>query len=451
MIKAVKKGAFCLFIHITERKALEALYLRLHDEKGGRIMNFDFLNTTDFESKYRGELISNALKSEVYARIDPGASLAASRMVLEALIKGILEGHKETKRTYDPLYKMIDFCQEKGYISAEDHHKVVNSIRKNGNLGHHINSLNLRVPTEGNVELAFTVLKDLFALLKSHFSIDRDFDEDGVPFEGYEVIRKVKKSEREVIVGEYNYFVRAADGDEYYLQLVPRFGDEDEMALVRRSEEARVAIKESFFAPRYYHITNMDIIDAPFRIVLYPVKKDSFLLSENKKVFSKKDLLDIGLGIVRALKELKEARQGIYHRNINPGCVVIVPFNGMYYAVPVNLQTAKIQNSDLTVMPQINLNNNSYIPEDVWGMKTEDVLRVDWEKVEVYSVAKTVLYAFDPKLAIDKVPTSKALAQMSRKGYSVDFLDFFKNILDGDHSNNPSLDEMEQVFLDELK
>lgn len=416
-------------------------------------MNFDFIGNVEFNNNFRNVLIDNVITAEWQARIDPSGSLTAARIALESLVSGIFTERGEKIK---PLFDMINDCIKWGCISNELE-SYVHNVRIRGNKGavHPYAELRLREATDENVKLAVENLKDLHFILKSHFGIDVEFDENRIPFGDYKVIRMVPKADNEVIAADFNYFVRENDGDEYFLQCVPITDDEEAMAFVNRSEEARALIRDSIDRKTYLCETTVrNLYGNRTRLVLYSIPCDSFLLSEytNKK-YTNRQIVRIGLDLIESLLELEGAGDGIHHRNINPGCVVLAPKKNYYLAYLVDMQTAKIENSLFTVIPQLaeKHKNNPYIPADVRQMPLDKQLVFPWEKVDVYSVAKTVLYCINPEAVKASYDTERALAEMEEHGFSSDFVDFFENILDGNTVNNPSLKKMKEVFKDELE
>ncbi len=416
-------------------------------------MNFDFIGNVEFKNDFRNVLIDNVITAEWQARIDPSGSMGAARTALESLVSGIFT---QSGEKIIPLYDMIVKGVEKGMIPKELE-SAMHNVRTRGNKGavHPYAELRLREATDENVQLAVENLKDLHRVLTGYFGIDAQFNENSIPFGDYKVIRMVEKAPNEIIAADFNYFVREDDGDEYFLQCVPLSDDDKAMAFVNRGEEARTLIRDSIDRRTYLCETTVrNLYGNRTRLVLYRIPRDSFLLSEytNKK-YTNRQIVRIGLDLIETLLELEGAGDGIHHRNINPGCVVLAPKKNYYLAYLVDMQTAKIENSLFTVIPQLaeKHKNNPYIPADVRRMSLEKQMAFPWEKVDVYSVAKTVLYCINPEAVKESYDTYSALAEMEEREFSADFVDFFENILDGDTVNNPSLKKMKEVFKDELE
>ncbi len=415
-------------------------------------MNFDFLSEIEFNNDYKESFIANALSAEKNAKYNPYQSIVASRSALECLLKGILKENGYTK--INILNEMINKCLEKGYL-CNDYQANATEIKNQGNKVVHANPTEtMHKVTEENIKKAIEILKSLFEVCKAYFDFKGQFDEDIIPFNDYFIKSKVKKMEGEVICGEYNYFVYEEDGDEYYLQCFPLGTDEEALKLVERSEESRVTINDFLFRKTYLlQIKNIELYKgSDRRIVVYSVPKNSFLLSELKGRLNREKTLSIGLDLINSLLEMKSA--GVHHRNINPGCVILSPcVNKNYLAALVNMQMTKVMDSEGTIIYQLTdrQKNNPFIPADIRRMSAEDLLDISWEKVDVYSVAKIILYCINPDLTDSNCSTSKALMELETLDFSDDFVDFFENILDNDTVNNPSLEEMKEIFENELK
>jgi len=67
------------------------------------------------------------------------------------------------------------------------------------------------------------------------------------------------------------------------------------------------------------------------------------------------------------------------------------------------METAKIQGYDGTVIGSMKslLTNNPYLPREVRSGR--EVGNVQWDKVDVYSVAKIMMYCLDPNLVQEEI------------------------------------------------
>ena len=109
----------------------------------------------------------------------------------------------------------------------------------------------------------------------------------------------------------------------------------------------------------------------------YVVYPDSRLLSEQGTPFNKKQAVQIGLDLIRTVKEMGRISSGIHHRNIQPGCVIITPIDDTFMASLVNMQTAKVTDYEYTVFASIKgiLKRNIYMPRELRSFKEGDHFR----------------------------------------------------------------------------
>lgn len=413
-------------------------------------MNFDFIYDVEICDIVKKDLIKGAINAEKNARMNPFNSMVSARFALEALIKGIMKKNDRSTEKHT-LDQAIRICLDNGYISRTLEQNLT-EIRLNGNRNIHVSM----TPHTENIKKSVSVLKSLFTVCKEYFNVNCQFDEEKIPFDQYYIKRAVKKVDGEIIYGNYNYFVFKEDGNEYFLQ---RFSlsDGEFQPLVIRSEESRSAILNSFGRKSYLpSIENVETSnECDYRPVVYSVPKNSQLLSELQNTnLSKKKALKIAIDLVYTLLEMKEIRSGIHHRNINPGCVIISfdESGKNCMATLVNMQMSKIVDGARTVVQHLSAihENNPFQPADIRNLTEEQLSRTNWEKVDVYSVAKIILYCMDPKLVLNSAQPASIVEKLFDKNFSDTFVEFLTDILEGDINNNPSLEEMKEVFVNEF-
>jgi len=106
--------------------------------------------------------------------------------------------------------------------------------------------------------------------------------------------------------------------------------------------------------------------------------------------------VQIAIDLTNILIELQSIGQGISLRNIQAGNVIVTPCEGGYMAGIVNMETAKIQGYNATVYKSIesSFSENPYMPREVrQGNESENI---QWEKADIYSVAKIMVYCKEP-------------------------------------------------------
>lgn len=417
-------------------------------------MNFNILDGIDFI--YISDLKSHCLSAERNARVDPYGSTANARSALELLMKGLLKSNGLKCGGNGVLVDMIKTCLNAHLFMphTEDAGNYATFIRQYGNGTLHVADNSSRhIVNKDNLADAMAVLESLYEVVRIAFGIETPFDPDKVPFRDYEILRTVRKFDGEVICGDFNYFVckNGNKSDTYYLQCFPLNTEEESVdSLIERSEEARQSIRNDR-KRRAYLLDPQNIVfpeGSDRRLVLYGIHSDSFLLSENRVKMSVRQAMQVGLDLVLTLQELRAVSDGIHHRHINPGCIIITPDRDSYMAYLVNMQTAKIVNSDGTIVYGLSrvLESSLYIPDDVRSFSSEKLLQVDWEQVDVYSVAKIMLYCVDPALTAGRVD----IDSLYDYGFNDSQVCFFEDILTGSTVGIPKLDKVQEMLEYEL-
>ncbi len=120
------------------------------------------------------------------------------------------------------------------------------------------------------------------------------------------------------------------------------------------------------------------------------------LTSEFIDSLSIRERKDIIAGICRGIESLHDFEPPMYHRNINPDAFYIFNIKGKYKPLLAKFDCAKdTDNAEFTVYQNVekkalNENTNSFFAPEVLSAKMG--IGVDWQKADIYSLAKTVLY-----------------------------------------------------------
>ena len=178
------------------------------------------------------------------------------------------------------------------------------------------------------------------------------------------------------------------------------------------------------------------------------VYSDSRLLSEPTRPFSCQQAVQIGLDLINTIKEMGKISAGIHHRNIHPGCVIITPNGDTFMAGLVNMETAKVTDYEYTVIASIQgiLKRNIYLPRELRNFKESDQ-DIDWGKVDLYSIAKVIIYCIAPELVAGEIDTD-ALYDVPE--LSDDLIEAFRVIFESSINEIYSLDEFEEILENEL-
>ena len=421
-------------------------------------MNFDVFIGIEFPAKYGGSkrLLDYCKEAERNIMINPLLSLDAARNALMTLCKGLLKinGVKQTLREDGQanLVTLIQTCLDNGLFTNGD---AATAVRKNRNNAEYykkgqdylpVNEKTVGIARESSIAL-FTVMKEAFGLPE-----DMAFDKNIIPFGDYEIERAIRKSESEVVYGQYNYFVHNKEGDYLYWQVLPRGNDSlDSQALNERNRLVKSRIKGDKARKSYILETITPYIcpdNSDRDYIGYVVYPDSRLLSEQGTPFNKKQAVQIGLDLIRTVKEMGRISSGIHHRNIQPGCVIITPIDDTFMASLVNMQTAKVTDYEYTVFASIKgiLKRNIYMPRELRSFKEGDQ-EIDWERVDLYSIAKVIVYCLAPDLVTEEIDTD---ALYDVPGLSDEMIEAFRVVFESSINEIYSLDEFEEILQNEI-
>ena len=424
-IKIINFNVKSIGYHERNSKGMEFLYM---SDSICSVLGFDIEGTsTDEWLRCIDERVKKLTgKSENlvfgYDEIDNIYSKAWARAALEILCKGLIKKNnveqikpqpkickncnmpiEDTLNLPPNLATMIDTCLKAGLFTNED---AAALIRKNGNDTLHANkgAQKLHVVNEGNIEKASSCVQALYTLFKEVFGQELlvpDFDLNKVPFGYYEIVRAVPKAPNEVICGDNNYFVKDPQENYYYFQVFHRNSmEERDNELGARGVLTGNKIKEDKGRKSYLldvHYPSNVLAESDREYIAYSVYSDSKLLSEiDHPKFTEREIVQIAIDLTNILIELQSIGQGISLRNIQAGNVIVTPCEGGYMAGIVNMETAKIQGYDATVYKSIesSFSENPYMPREVrQGNESENI---QWEKADIYSVAKIMVYCKDP-------------------------------------------------------
>ena len=359
------------------------------------------MNFTDFEhlrhvSAQMSSCLNDCIEAERNARMRPMHTLTVARRALENLF---MEQCKKYGVYFSGLMQGIDAACPYLPGNREKIKRQAHFIRRRGNDDVHPDEDETKLvhaATDNNINRAIKVLHNMYDVLSMIYGAPAGchFDEMRIPFDEYEIIRKIK--DRDTIQLE-RYFVRGANNRTYYLQSLSH----QKMAeLEARRNEANQKVYENLRrGSRLLLPVPLPVPENSDRkLLIYEAYPKSILLDEQDARMPLKDALNLGLDLIDALEELNSL--GMHHRNICPSCVLVDPLpNGGYEAYLLDLQLSKIINSDLTVNAKLisEYDRSNYVPSSLW---TLEQLKKDvpWEQVDVYAVCKVVLFCIQKGL-----------------------------------------------------
>ena len=114
------------------------------------------------------------------------------------------------------------------------------------------------------------------------------------------------------------------------------------------------------------------------------------------KSLDMKQKMDIISGLCKGVESIHNYETPLYHRNINPDAFYIFDIRGKYKPLLAKFDCTKdSDDASFTVYQNIekkvhNQNTNQFFAPEV--LKSNMGIGVDWEKADIYSLAKTILY-----------------------------------------------------------
>ena len=137
------------------------------------------------------------------------------------------------------------------------------------------------------------------------------------------------------------------------------------------------------------------------------------LTKEFVETLSIQDRKDIIAGLCRGIESLHNYDSPMYHRNINPDAFYIFNIKGKYKPLLAKFDCAKDTDSAAFTVYQnvekkaLNQNTNTFFAPEV--ISSQMGIGVDWEKADIYSLAKTSLFILTGKVldTIDEYDASE--------------------------------------------
>ena len=151
--------------------------------------------------------------------------------------------------------------------------------------------------------------------------------------------------------------------------------------------------------------------------------------------------MDIIAGLCRGIESIHNYDIPLYHRNINPDAFYIFNIRGKYKPLLAKFDCTK-DSSDaaFTVFQNVerkvhNQNTNQFFAPEV--LKANIGIGVDWEKADIYSLAKTILYILSGSVISDL----DCLDEI--EGLDDDLKIILMEMLDEKPENRPKLKEVQ--------
>jgi hypothetical protein len=251
-----------------------------------------------------------------------------------------------------------------------------------------------------NRENCFRVISSFHDFLCIYYNIEKKFDSTLIPVRDYipvprEICEKMGLSldtgkylyvkEKE---GKYAYYIFSSDIDNISLsqrrdiETLNKLWEnnfEDPANIIRKTED--ISGCEGDYKFQVYSLPNK-----PLRLTIEMIEK-----------LSVEDKLDIIRGICRGILTLHNYKPSFYHRNICPEAFYLFNVNGKYKALLARFDCTKdtSAHAEYTVFNNVekkvyNKKTNQFFAPEV--IKADMGKGVDWEKADIYALAKTCLF-----------------------------------------------------------
>lgn len=154
--------------------------------------------------------------------------------------------------------------------------------------------------------------------------------------------------------------------------------------------------------------------------------------------------MDIIIGLCKGVKSIHNYDTPLFHRNINPDAFYIFEIKGKYKPLLAKFDCAKdssdarftvVQNVDKKIHNQ---NTNKFFAPEV--INSNMGIGVDWEKADIYSLAKTIAYIIFGKI----IENTEPLIEID--GIDDELKLILMEMLDECPQNRPSLDKLSKVL-----
>lgn len=149
-------------------------------------------------------------------------------------------------------------------------------------------------------------------------------------------------------------------------------------------------------------------------------------------------------GLCRGIESLHNYETPLFHRNINPDAFYIFNIRGKYKPLLAKFDCTKDSaDATFTVFQNVekkvrNQNTNQYFAPEV--IKSNMGIGVDWEKADIYSLAKTIVYIILGKV----IESSECLADVEEIEDELKII--LMEMLDENPVNRPGLKELLEIL-----
>lgn len=301
-----------------------------------------------------------------------------------------------------------------------------------------------------NRENCLRVAKAFHDFLCIYYHVDKKYDSTLIPVRDYIPLPKpvVEKMGLFLETGKYLFVKEHKNKIMYYIFSSDIEGISNGQ---RRDIDIINKLWEENFEDPANVIRQMETISSSnndYRFQVYSLPSRPLkLTSEFVNCLSINEKLDIIKGICRGVESIHSYEIPLYHRNISPEAFYIFEIRGKYKALLAKFDCTKdTTNTDFTVFQNVqkkvqNQNTNKYFAPEV--LVSNMGQGVDWEKADIYSLAKTILFIITGEIILD----SEYVDIMDEYDIDEEFKIILLEMIDKEPKNRPKLCELMNILL----
>lgn len=260
-----------------------------------------------------------------------------------------------------------------------------------------------------NRENCLMVISSFHNFLCVYYHVKRKYDSTLTPIRNYIPIPKylVKKMGLSLDKGKYLFVKENRGKIGYYVFSSDIEGISKEQR--RDIDTINKLWEENFEDPANVirQTENISGSNRDYRFQVYSLPSKPLKLTEEfLRKLSLEDKLDIIAGLCRGIESIHNYETPLYHRNISPDAFYIFNIRGKYKPLLAKFDCTKdTANSDFTVFQNVqkkvqNKKMNQFFAPEV--LKSHMGQGVDWEKADIYSLAKMCFYILIGKIIDDE-------------------------------------------------
>lgn len=450
----IPMGNFAFLYDYTNNKEL---FLKFYDaEKNLKVDYMDFAHkirvafeafALNEEAKKRKQQVNNknidilTIKEQIISEIKEPASLINYKNIIINLCDGremefsnmLLKYSyvKENPSEDDIRRKFKAFIRFLYSFASENSHENISFEKK-------------YVPNKKN---CLRVVRSFHDFLCIYYGEIKKYDSTLIPIRDYIAVPKniVKKMGLVLEVGKTLFIKEQLDKILYYIL---SSDTENINKGQRRDIDVINKLWEDNFEDPLNVIRKTETIvssNSDYRFQVYALPNRPLRLTNNfVNSINIEQKMDIIIGLCKGVKSIHNYDTPLFHRNINPDAFYIFEIKGKYKPLLAKFDCAKdSSDATFTVVQNVdkkihNQNTNKFFAPEV--INSNMGIGVDWEKADIYSLAKTIAYIIFGKI----IENTEPLIEID--GIDDELKLILMEMLDECPQNRPSLDKLSKVL-----